>query len=185
MHILALCNELCGLEKKYNYDVIILFITLSNIMLILTVFAEFKISNLYPQVAGFFNRRSNVRCRMHSRDHLWCCRESVRHIESKNCWPAAISCCHNETTTWWVSQLRDIHMKLLVLTAQCFVKLIFTARPHCIAMQSAVIPTAIPSVCPSVRPSVCLSVRPSHAGTLSRRMNIGLRGLHCEVAKTL
>ena len=45
------------------------------------------------------------------------------------------------------------------------------------AMQSAVIPTAIPSVCPSDRLS--------HAGTLSRRMNIGLRGLHCEVAKTL
>jgi len=45
------------------------------------------------------------------------------------------------------------------------------------AMQSAVIPTAIPSV--------RLSVRPSHAGTLSRRMNIGLRDLYCEVAKTL
>ena len=45
------------------------------------------------------------------------------------------------------------------------------------AMQSAVIPTAIPSV--------RLSVRPSHAGTLSRRMNTGLRDLHCEVAKTL
>ena len=43
-------------------------------------------------------------------------------------------------------------------------------------MQSAVITTAIPSVRPSVRPS--------HAGTLSRRMNIRLRGLHCEVAKT-
>ena len=49
------------------------------------------------------------------------------------------------------------------------------------AMQRAVIPTAIPSV----RLSVCPSVRPSHAGTLSRRMNIGLRGLNCEVAKTL
>jgi len=33
--------------------------------------------------------------------------------------------------------------------------------------------------------SVCLSVRPSHAGTLSRWMNVGSRGLHCEVAKTL
>ena len=41
--------------------------------------------------------------------------------------------------------------------------------------------TYINSVCLSV----CPSVRPSHAGTLSRRMNIGLRGLHCEVAKTL
>jgi len=37
----------------------------------------------------------------------------------------------------------------------------------------------------SVRPSVRLSVRPSHAGTLSRRMNLGSRGLHCEVAKIL
>jgi len=43
--------------------------------------------------------------------------------------------------------------------------------------------------CNTYSNSVCLSVRPSvrlsHAGTLSRRMNIGLRGLHCEVAKTL
>jgi len=42
-----------------------------------------------------------------------------------------------------------------------------------LAMQSAVIPTAITSVCPS------------HAGTLSRRMNVRSCGLHCEVAKTL
>jgi len=34
-------------------------------------------------------------------------------------------------------------------------------------------------VCPSVHLSVC----PSHAGTLSRRMNIESRGLHCEIAK--
>ena len=53
----------------------------------------------------------------------------------------------------------------------------FYSAAALLAMQSAVIPTAIPSVRPSVRPS--------HAGTLSRRMNIGLRGLHCEVAKTL
>jgi len=33
----------------------------------------------------------------------------------------------------------------------------------------------------SVCPSVCLT----HAGTLSRRMNVGSRGLHYEVAKTL
>ena len=32
--------------------------------------------------------------------------------------------------------------------------------------------------------SVCPSVWPSHANTLSRRMNIGSRGLHCKVAKT-
>ena len=41
-----------------------------------------------------------------------------------------------------------------------------------LAMQIAVIPMAIPSVCLS------------HAGTLSRRMKIESRGLHCEVAKT-
>jgi len=46
-----------------------------------------------------------------------------------------------------------------------------TAALH--AMQSAVIPTAIPSV------------RLSHALVPSRRMKIGSRGLHCEVAKTL
>jgi len=33
--------------------------------------------------------------------------------------------------------------------------------------------------------SVCLSVRLPHAGTLSRRIKIESRGLHCEVAKTL
>jgi len=51
----------------------------------------------------------------------------------------------------------------------------FYSAAALLAMQSAVIPTAIPSVGPSVRLS--------HAGTLSRRMNIGSRGLHCEVAK--
>ena len=49
------------------------------------------------------------------------------------------------------------------------------------AMQSAVLPTAILSV----RLSVCPSDRLTHAGTLSRRMNIGSRGVHCEVAKAL
>ena len=39
--------------------------------------------------------------------------------------------------------------------------------------------------CNTYSNSVCPSVRLSHAGTLSRRMNIGSRGLHCEVAKTL
>ena len=53
----------------------------------------------------------------------------------------------------------------------------FYSAAALLAMQSAVIPTAIPSVCLAV----CLS----HAGTLSRWMNIGSRGLHCEVAKTL
>ena len=53
----------------------------------------------------------------------------------------------------------------------------FYSAAALLAMQSAVIPRAIPSV--------RLSVRLSHAGTLSRRMNIGSRGLHCEIAKTL
>ena len=39
--------------------------------------------------------------------------------------------------------------------------------------------------CNTYSNSVCPSVRLSHAGTLSRRMNIGLRSLHCELAKTL
>ena len=43
---------------------------------------------------------------------------------------------------------------------------------------SAALATAIPSVCLSV----CLSVRLSHAGTLPRRMKIGSRGLHHDVA---
>jgi len=44
-----------------------------------------------------------------------------------------------------------------------------------LAMQSAVLALAIPFV--------CLSFRPSHAGTVSRRMNVGSGGLNCEVAK--
>jgi len=53
----------------------------------------------------------------------------------------------------------------------------FYSAAALLAVQSAVIPTAIPSV--------CLSVCMSHAGSLSRQMKIGSRGLHCEVAKTL
>jgi len=53
------------------------------------------------------------------------------------------------------------------------------------AMQSAVIATAIPSVCPSVCPSVRLSVCPSVRHTLLPYPDDRLRGLHCEVAKTL
>ena len=49
----------------------------------------------------------------------------------------------------------------------------FYSAAALLAMQSAVSATAILSVCLS------------HAGTLSRRMKIGRRGLHCEVAKTL
>jgi len=52
----------------------------------------------------------------------------------------------------------------------------FYSAAALLAVQSAVIPTAIPSV--------CLPVRPSDGGTLSIRMKIGSRGLH-EVAKTL
>jgi len=49
----------------------------------------------------------------------------------------------------------------------------FYSAAALLAMQSAVIATAIPSVCPS------------HAGTLSIRMKIGSRGLHYQVTKTL
>jgi len=51
----------------------------------------------------------------------------------------------------------------------------FYSAAALLALQSAVIPTAIPSV--------RLSVSVSHTGTLSRRMNIGSRGLHCEITK--
>jgi len=47
-------------------------------------------------------------------------------------------------------------------------------------MQSAVLATAIPSV---RRLSVCQSVCPPHAGIVLKRMKIGSRGLHCEIAK--
>jgi len=57
----------------------------------------------------------------------------------------------------------------------------FYSTSALLAMQSAVILTAIPPV----RPSVRLSVRPSHAGTISKRMKGGSCGLHCEVAKTV
>jgi len=51
----------------------------------------------------------------------------------------------------------------------------FYSAAALLAIQSAVIPTAISSVCLSV----------CHAGTLSRRMKIESRGLYSEVAKTL
>ena len=71
---------------------------------------------------------------------------------------------------------------LHVITVLSLVILLQRGRIACNAERCN---TYINYVCPSVRPSVCLSVRLSHAGTLSRLMNIGLRGLHYEVAKTL
>ena len=53
--------------------------------------------------------------------------------------------------------------------------LLFYSAAAFLAIKSAVLATAIPSV--------HLSVCPSHAGTLSRRMKIGSRELHCDVAK--
>ena len=58
---------------------------------------------------------------------------------------------------------------------------IFYSAAALLAMQSAVLATTIPSVPLSVH----LSVRLLHAGTLPRRIKIGLRGLHFEAAKTL
>ena len=60
------------------------------------------------------------------------------------------------------------------LVRGCFASLklkAFNSAAALLAMHSAVLATAIPSV------------RPSHAGTLSRLMNIESRSLHCEVAK--
>jgi len=84
----------------------------------------------------------------------------------------------------WVKPIHRMNSKQVTINVeqkQCLLKIsllqyvivkfaIFTARPHLLAMQSAVLATAIPSV--------CLSVRVSHAGTLFRRMKIGSRGLH-------
>ena len=55
-----------------------------------------------------------------------------------------------------------------IVNIPCYILFDFYSAAALLAMQSAVIPTAISSVCPSVRPS--------HAGTLSRRMNVGSRG---------
>jgi len=48
---------------------------------------------------------------------------------------------------------------------------------------SAVLATAIPSVCPSVCLSVCPSVRPSHAGIVSKRRHVARCSLHRWIAK--
>jgi len=53
----------------------------------------------------------------------------------------------------------------------------FYSSDPLLAMHSAVLATVIPSV----RLSDC----PLHADTLSRRMNIGLRGFYSELAKIL
>ena len=55
----------------------------------------------------------------------------------------------------------------------------FYSAAALLAMQSAVLATAIPSV----PPFVCLSVCLSNAGTLFRGMKIGSCDLQCEVAK--
>ena len=55
---------------------------------------------------------------------------------------------------------------------------IFTARRKA-RIASAVLATAIPSVCLSVRPSVCLS----HAGIVSKRRHVARCSLHCQIAK--
>jgi len=58
---------------------------------------------------------------------------------------------------------------------------LFTARNARIA--SAVLATAIRSVCPSVCLSVCPSVRPSHAGIVSKRRHVARCSLHRWIAK--
>jgi len=88
-------------------------------------------------------------------------------------------------TGWWSGQARPVWLNMAGERRSDAVVQCFYSPAALPSMQSAVIHTAIPSVRPSVRPSVCLSVCLSHAGTLSRRMNIGSRGLDCKVAKTL
>jgi len=56
--------------------------------------------------------------------------------------------------------------------------LVFTARRNA-RIASAVLATAIPSVCLSVR----LSVRLSHAGIVSKRRHVARCSLHCQIAK--
>jgi len=60
----------------------------------------------------------------------------------------------------------------------CNVWEVFTVWPHCLQCTALYNPRQF-------HPSDCLSVHLSHAGTLSRRMKIGSRGFHSEVAKTL
>jgi len=59
------------------------------------------------------------------------------------------------------------HKKLFIL---------FTVRRNAL-IASAVLATAIPSICLSV----CLSVRLSHAGTVSKRLHIARCSLHCQI----
>ena len=55
-----------------------------------------------------------------------------------------------------------------------------TARRNA-RIASAVLATAIPSV----RLSVCLSVCPSHAGTVSKRLQLARCSSHCQIEKIL
>jgi len=59
---------------------------------------------------------------------------------------------------------------------------LFTARRNA-RIASAVLATAILSVCPSVRPSIRPSVRLPHAGIVSKRRHVVRCSLHCRIAK--
>ena len=66
------------------------------------------------------------------------------------------------------------HVHCLLVRVYCF---IFTARCNArnARIASAVLATAIPSV--------CLSVHLSHAGTVSKRRHVARCSLHCQIAK--
>ena len=55
----------------------------------------------------------------------------------------------------------------------------FYSAPQCSSIASAVLATAIPSVCLSV----CPSVRLTHAGIVSKQRHVARCSLHCQIAK--
>jgi len=68
--------------------------------------------------------------------------------------------------------------KTLVEFLLSTIELLVTARRNA-RIASAVLATAISSVCLSVRPSVC----PSHTGIVSKRRHEARCSLHCQIAK--
>jgi len=134
---------------------------------------------LYIKTINFANiteRKTEIWC-------LWCTVKTCKALIETND-VIVVAHCGDHDHSDKVSNVIAVRFRLLVCQKTTTTRTgLFRSGWCCysaaalLAMQSAVIPTAIPSV--------RLSVRPSHTGTLSRRMNIGSRGLHYEVAKTL
>ena len=102
---------------------------------------------------------------------------NVRSVRLK----VEIAHAHSHTTIYYwhyMSQMSSgfVALSLFVLS----VDFAFTARRNA-RIASAVLATAIPSVCPSVRPSACLS----HAGIVSKRLHVAQCSLHCKIAKCI